>query len=273
VIERVVDALRQRPQQSAAAFEQHWSRNAAAEIPHCKLTGAREFLAPLLAELGDRRDPLELLDVGCGDGVHLAALRDDLGSRARMVGVDLSSTALDAARRHAPDRFTGVQADAQSLPFDDRTFDAAFAFGVLAYTANPPQALAEMCRVVKPGGLVGVWFYPRRGGVLGWAFRTVREVCRRLGPRGAARIADLLVPLLPLLPTRSGISLASASWRQCREVVLVNIAPPQLYFPDEEEIERMFAAAGVEVVHRDPAQPITIWGRKPREQGDARRAA
>jgi perosamine synthetase len=248
---------------STLAFENHWSRNAPQELPACKLTGARDFLAPLLEEFATKPESLKVLDVGCGDGVHLQVLNETVGERAQTVGVDLSSVALDAARRRAPRGFVGVQTDAQALPFDEAKFDAAFAFGVLAYAGDPRRAFAEMCRVVKPGGLVGVWFYPRRSGILGGAFRTVRALCRRVGPWGSARIADLLVPLLPLLPTQSNISLGTADWRQCREVVLVNIAPPQLYFPEPSEIEAMFAAEGINISFRDETQPIAIWGRKP----------
>jgi len=75
-------------------------------------------------------------------------------------------------------------------------------------------------------------------------------------------IADCIVPFLGLLPTRSKMSLANASWRQCREVVLVNIAPSQLYFPQEAEIEGWFAKNDVETVWRDDKAPVTLWGKK-----------
>jgi hypothetical protein len=133
---------------------------------------------------------------------------------------------------------------------------------VLAYTASPEGSFAELCRVTRPGGLVGVWVYPRPRGLSGLLLRCTRGVCGLLGPWLQRRVADLIVPLLGLLPARSGLSLRNASWAECREVVLVNIAPARLAFPEPSEVRGWFTRHGVRVVDEDRAAPVTLWGVK-----------
>lgn len=247
-----------------AAFEKHWRDNRSDELPESKRQVARDFLAPFRAAADASRDPLRVLDAGCGDGVHLAVLAEDAARRVKGTGIDISLPALHLAQSRGDSKWRPIQGDVGTLPFADGTFDAAFSFGVLAYTEDPRRSFDELCRVVRDDGLVGVWFFPRKSGPAGWAFAATRFVCRHLGTFLTARIADLLVPLLPLLPTRSKISLANATWRQCREVVLVNIAPPALYFPETAEVEQMFAANGFDITWRDDDHPITLWGQKRR---------
>lgn len=243
-------------------FDLHWQRAATEPIPPAKKYAAFGFLKPLLDELAARPD-MHILDAGCGDGVHLAVLAEHGGRQCEATGVDLSQAALDAAKARVAGDWRALRADVADMPLGEGTFDAAFAFGVLAYTEDPAHSFAELCRVVAPGGLIGVWFAPRRRGPLGWAFSAVRGLCRRLGPFLTRRVADLLVPILPLLPTRSKVSLANATWRQCREVVLVNIAPRTLHLLGEAEVERLFGSNGLSITWRDARNPITVWGRKP----------
>lgn len=258
----VIDGIPSFAPAGYAAFEKHWRDHQHIELPPSKLEAAREFLAALPSDASSADGTLRVLDVGCGDGVHLTVLRERWSGHVEASGVDISLPALFAARSRGQLGWRAIQGDAGSLPFGDGSFDAAFSFGALAYTDDPRQSFAEVCRVVREGGVVGVWFCPKRGGPLGWAFSTTRAVCRFLGGFATARIADLLVPLLPMLPTRSKITLANATWRQCREVVMVNIAPPMLYFPRQEDVEAMFSDERIEIVHCDDAHPIALWGRK-----------
>jgi len=93
-----------------------------------------------------------VLDVGCGAGIDL--MRFAKGG-AIVVGVDLSSSAIDLARANCAQRGVSAdlhEADGEHLPFADDTFDLVFAHGVVQYTPNG-RALVEECRrVLKPGG-------------------------------------------------------------------------------------------------------------------------
>jgi ubiquinone/menaquinone biosynthesis C-methylase UbiE len=82
-----------------------------------------------------------VLEVGSGAGA-LQDLVDDY------TGLDISAT----ARRNYHKRF--VQADARAMPFQDNEFDAVWTVWVLEHIPNPEQALSEIRRVLKPGGLL-----------------------------------------------------------------------------------------------------------------------
>lgn len=89
------------------------------------------------------------LDLGCGTGRNLPLL--PAGSRA--VGVDPCAASLARARRRAPAAML-VQARAEALPFRDGAFDTVASGLVLCSVTSPPRAVAEMLRVLAPGGSV-----------------------------------------------------------------------------------------------------------------------
>ena len=113
--------------------------------------------APLLRELAGVERPL-VLDVATGTGRLPLAL---LGERFRgqIVGLDLSRGMLRQARRKlAPysDQVSLLWHDASRLPFFDETFDAVTCLESLEFLPDPRGALAEMVRVLAPGGVLFV---------------------------------------------------------------------------------------------------------------------
>jgi SAM-dependent methyltransferase len=113
----------------------------------------KELLA--LCHVDDAHDVLE---IGCGIGVGPANLAR--AHRCRVVGIDRSAKMIEWARKRArehgvDDRTTLLVADVTDLPFEDGSFDVAFAESVLAFVGDQPRALREMVRVVRPGGYVG----------------------------------------------------------------------------------------------------------------------
>jgi ubiquinone/menaquinone biosynthesis C-methylase UbiE len=97
-----------------------------------------------------------LLEVGCGGGHALQAAAELVGPTDLAVGVDVAATMAEAARaRTAGHAHVAVlMADAQHLPFADGVFDGCRAERVLQHLPDPAEALAEMVRVTRPGGLV-----------------------------------------------------------------------------------------------------------------------
>ena len=102
------------------------------------------------------------LDVGCGSGVVTRDIARRVGPGGRSVGVDQSPQFLVAARELAQAAGLGDQMEfhegsALRLPFPDNAFDVAIAVTVLSHTPGGEHAIAEMARVVRPGGRVGVF--------------------------------------------------------------------------------------------------------------------
>ena len=97
---------------------------------------------------------LNVLDVGCGGGFTC----EFLASRgAQVTGVDQSAACVQAASQHADKanlKINYKQAQAEQLPFEKASFDAVVCVDVLEHVEDLPQTIAEIGRVLKPGG----WF-------------------------------------------------------------------------------------------------------------------
>jgi ubiquinone/menaquinone biosynthesis C-methylase UbiE len=99
-----------------------------------------------------------LLDVGCGPGTITMDLRDLLGVRGHVTALEVSEGALALARTEAERRsitdIDFVVGNVESLDIADDSFDVVHAHQVLQHVARPVDALRELRRVCKPGGLV-----------------------------------------------------------------------------------------------------------------------
>src|SRR6185503_3105013 len=98
----------------------------------------------------------DVLEVGCGTGLILDRVHQFARSAA---GIDLSGGML---RRAAERGLAVAQASATALPFADASVDVAYSFKVLANIPPIAEAIAEMARVVRPGGWVLAEFYNAR---------------------------------------------------------------------------------------------------------------
>ncbi|WP_373487817.1 class I SAM-dependent methyltransferase [Blastomonas sp.] len=96
-----------------------------------------------------------VLELGCGGGINIAHY--DHARLTSLAGVDPSPALLDAARAKA--QAAGLDVDfragvAESLPFDDASFDTVMTTFTLCSVQDPGRVLAEMRRVLKPGGTI-----------------------------------------------------------------------------------------------------------------------
>lgn len=124
----------------------------------------REIADRLLARLDYMRiAPQQILDLGCGTGYALSHLRRRYPG-ARLLGLDLVHAMTKKARVHTLPRLPFglgrllkrgylINADAQALPFADRSFDLVFSNLALQW-CNPDAVFRECRRVLRPGGLL-----------------------------------------------------------------------------------------------------------------------
>lgn len=106
-----------------------------------------------LAHIGPQA---RILDCGIGNGSLSIALDGILKGPVDYHGIDTSTEMLAQAKsrmQHAGLRADLLQADVLSLPYDDQSFDVVMAAHVLEHLPDPQRALAEMVRVLKPGGM------------------------------------------------------------------------------------------------------------------------
>jgi ArsR family transcriptional regulator len=130
---------------------------AAAEWDTIRLTYYDEQVIEAIADAIAIDDTQTVLDVGTGTGFIAAGL----APRAhRVIAIDNSPAMLDVARdnlaRLGIDDVEVYEADLTRLPLDDDSIDAAVANMVLHHAEDPAGMLAEMARVVRPGGWVAI---------------------------------------------------------------------------------------------------------------------
>ncbi len=122
---------------------------------------------------------LRWLDVGCGNGAFTEMLVERCAPTS-VHGIDPSEAQLAFARTRPAARVADFrQGDAMRLPFPDDAFDAAVMPLVIFFVPDPAVGVAEMARVVCPGGIVAAYAWDMEGG--GFPYGTLKEEMRELG--------------------------------------------------------------------------------------------
>jgi SAM-dependent methyltransferase len=115
--------------------------------------GHRPIYVMMAGELDLRTDD-DLLDVGCGSA---GLLKHHAAHVRHVAGLDASEVQVGMARKRLADRLAAgtaevVLGDAAALPWEDARFSVVTAYGCLEFVPDPPKALGEMHRVLRPGG-------------------------------------------------------------------------------------------------------------------------
>lgn len=174
--------------EDGATYERYmgvWSRLAGAAF--------LDWLAP--------RPGLRWLDVGCGNGAFTEMIVERCAPGS-VDGIDPSEAQLAFARtRPAASSVRYRQADAMSLPFADDAFDVAVMPLVIFFVPDPAKGVAEMARVVAPGGSVAAYAWDVLGG--GFPYTSLQVEMRALG----------VAPLVPPSPDASRIEAMRDLWQ------------------------------------------------------------
>jgi ubiquinone/menaquinone biosynthesis C-methylase UbiE len=154
------------------------------------------------------------IDIGCGNGAFTEMLARRCAPLG-IVGVDPSASQLGYARtRISPDLARFEQGDAMALPCEDDGFDAAVMALVIFFVPDPAKAVAEMKRVVKPGGAISayVWDVLEPGG---FPMAAMLEELRNLG-------------IIPMMPPRAEVSRMDALHALWADAGLTDIATREI---------------------------------------------
>ena len=118
--------------------------------------GFFQFVGSELVSFAGVESGMTVLDVACGRGSSLYPLVERVGSAGEVVGIDISATMINELKKDLDaDGITNAKAitmDAENLDFPDQSFDAAVCGLGLFFMPNSDRAVAEIARVLRPGG-------------------------------------------------------------------------------------------------------------------------
>jgi ubiquinone/menaquinone biosynthesis C-methylase UbiE len=179
----------------------------------------------LVREALGARPGESVIDVGCGPGFYVAELLEEVGAEGSVLGVDAAEAMLAIAVKRCEGRSNAAfeQADATALPAADASFDRAVSVQVMEYVPDVAAALAEMHRVLRPGGRAVIWDVDWR--TLSWHSSDAERMER------AQRAWDKHL-FHPALPQRLSALLAAAGFEDVAmegHVFATNWMDPEAY--------------------------------------------
>jgi len=198
-----------------------------AEANHFWYHGFRSYLLPVFAQALAARPRARILDVGCGTGYNLGLL----ARHGSVVGLDLNERGLMLAREIGRPL---VRARTERLPFDDATFDLVTSFDMMQCIPTDREAVREMARVAKPGGVVvismaaleilhgdhsEVWQEYRR-----YTRASARALAEQAGLR-VERVTFMFAVLFPVLLVSRGVQRLTRRYREVRDDTDITIPP------------------------------------------------
>lgn len=152
-----------------------WESGDFGEVAKFNEPAAKDFMSRIALPWGAR-----VLDAACGNG-NLAVIAARRGGRVH--GLDIAANLIAQARERARLDALDIEfteGDAEAMPYEDSSFDAVVSmFGVM-FAPQPDRVASELCRVIKPGGLIALANWTPEG-FIGQMFKVF---ARHLPPTG-----------------------------------------------------------------------------------------
>lgn len=231
-----------------------------------------------------------VLDAGCGMGRYLR-IAASAGART-VVGLDLSE-AVQAARDLTAE-LPGVsvaRGDLLRPPFAAGTFDQIYSLGVLDHTPDPRAAFLAVARLLKPGGRIAIWVYPKERPLLEAVVRVHRAVSTRLPVSWLLGLSRLMAPVggwkrrLMASPTRvvnrAGVALHlltfgvsmhpdpevrvcdTLDWYAPRYLTRHTVDEVRGWFVEAGLVDLVDLSAGQQFYHAGQGHGVNLAGRRP----------
>jgi ubiquinone/menaquinone biosynthesis C-methylase UbiE len=210
---------------AAAHYERYWSQ---------QLHGVQQRVVEVAAlHAGER-----VVDVACGTGLVTFAAADRVGPGGTVLGTDISQQMVDLAAREAPANVRLARMDAEHLDLPDGSFDVALSCLGLMYVPDSRVAIAEMRRVLRPGGraVAAVWGARQQ---CGWA---------ELFPIVDSRVKSEVCPMFFRLGTGDALAGEFKSMG-FTDVRCERLSIPLQYETDEEACGAAFAGGPVAMAY------------------------
>jgi SAM-dependent methyltransferase len=196
---------------------------------------------------------LRWIDVGCGNGAFTELLATRCAP-AEVQGIDPSEAQLAFARgRPLACPATFQKGDAMALPFADNSFDAAVMALVIFFVPEPVRGVAEMARVVKPGGIVSAYAWDVPGGGLPAA--PIHAEMRAIG------ITPPLPPSFEASRLQSLRELWTGAGLEAVETTAITVERTFSSFDEFWEINQLGASIAAVVANLPPADAETLKNR------------
>ena len=234
---------------SKEEFDKHWKSFHLTNLSPRKKLVAKFFLRPVIDKINNSKEILRVLDFGCGNGIHATVLKEQVTKKFEYTGIDISIEAIKLCKNYnlGESNYKFLCKDIMKDKLDQR-YDIIFSYGSIAYTSDPINVLSCLKKALVNNGIFVSWIYTPNV-LLKFILIIIRIICKLFGKTFTNFLAIFLVYTMKYLPISSGVNLSNSSFDQCKETILVNINPINLFLPSNKKANDWFVKSNFILKH------------------------